>query len=262
MTIEQYIRRELEAFPCRSALLMAEIDSAEILHSIRAEERIVSASTIKVPILLAALDLVDRGVLRLDQRVVIPEQCICADTEVFEAGNRSPQGYPLREILYWMIVSSDNTATNAVIDLLGYEAVNAYCAGLGLADTVLERKMLDWDAVAAGRNNYTSARDQYQIYRLLAQDRILSRTTRAVALDILCRQRCTDGLLRYIPDRITVAHKSGGLDYLNHDAGLFLLERCRYFLGIFTWDGPSPEGDSRQKQLIGRLSKAIYEEYR
>lgn len=53
-------------------------------------------------------------------------------------------------------------------------------------------------------------------------------------------------------------HKPGKLGYLNHDAGIFLLERHPYFLGIFIWDGPSPEGNSRQKQLIGQLSRMVY----
>ena len=81
-------------------------------------------------------------------------------------------------------------------------------------------------------------------------------------MDFLRRQRHMDGLMRYIPDNIAVAHKGGCLDYLDHDAGLFLLPRRPYFLGIFTWEGPSVEGDPRQRQLIGRLSKAVYQTYR
>ena len=259
--LNDYIRQELDAFPCQSALLMADAETGEVLHDVRSHTRVVSASTIKVAILYTALELCGQGKLALDQRVVIPEDQICDDTEVFEPGNRCAEGYRLWELLYWMIVESDNTATNAVIELVGYDAVNAWSAAHGLPDTILQRKMLDWDAIAAGRNNYTSPADQCRLYRLLYKKEILTEELRAVALDFLSRQRYLDCLLRYIPDPITVAHKGGGLDYLNHDAGLFLLNENPYFLGIFTWDGPSPEGDSRQKQLIGRLSKAIYETY-
>lgn len=258
--LDRFLRQELDTFPCRSALLVADAGTGEVLHAVNAHTRFVSASTIKTAVLFAALELCDRGELALTQLIPIPEDRICEDTEVFEPGNRRDEGYSLWALLYWMIVSSDNTATNAVIRLLGYDTVNHWCAAHGLTDTILEREMLDWDAIAAGRNNYTSAADQCALYRMLWNKTILTENSRAVALDLLCRQRSMDSLLRYIPQAVTVAHKPGGLDYLNHDAGLFLTERP-YFLGIFTWDGPSPEGDSRQKQLIGRLSKAVYETY-
>lgn len=257
--LEAYIKRELDAFPAKSALLMADAESGEVLHAVNAHTRVVSASTIKVAILFTALELCDEGKLSLEQPVPLPAERICADTEVFEPGNRGVS-CSLWELLYWMTVQSDNTATNAVIRLLGYDAVNHWCAAHGLTDTILEREMLDWDAIAAGRNNYTSAADQCALYRMLWKGGILTEASRAVAMDFLCRQRSADGLLRYIPQPVTVAHKPGGLDYLNHDAGLFLTKRP-YFLGIFIWDGPSPEGDSRQKQLIGRLSKAVYQTY-
>ena len=259
--LNDYIRRQLADFPCKSALLMADAETGEVLHEVNGHTRVVSASTVKVAVLYTALELCRQGKLTLDQLVAIPESEICDDTEVFEPGNRCDAGYRLWELLYWMIVESDNTATNAVITLLGYDAVNAWCAAHHLPDTILQRKMLDWDAIAAGRNNYTSPADQCRLYLLLYKKEILNDELRAVALDFLCRQRCLDGLLRYIPDPITLACKGGGLDYLNHDAGLFLLPDRPYFLGVFTWDGPCLEGDSRQKQLIGRISKAVYDTY-
>lgn len=260
--LETYLRGELDAFPGRAALLMAEAESGRVLHAADPDVQVVSASTIKVPILCAALELCRRGELSLSQLVPIPEDRICPDTSVFEEGNRQEAGYPLWELLYWMIVLSDNTATNAVIHLLGYDVVNGWCRAHGLERTRLEREMLDWDAIAAGRNNYTSPADQCRVYRLLYRGEVLTPELRETAMDFLRRQRHMDGLMRYIPDNITVAHKGGCLDYLDHDAGLFLLPRRPYFLGIFTWEGPSVEGDPRQRQLIGRLSKAVYQTYR
>ena len=144
--LETYLRGELDAFPGRAALLMAEAESGRVLHAADPDVQVVSASTIKVPILCAALELCRRGELSLSQLVPIPEDRICPDTSVFEEGNRQEAGYPLWELLYWMIVLSDNTATNAVIRLLGYDVVNGWCRAHGLERTRLEREMLDWDA--------------------------------------------------------------------------------------------------------------------
>ena len=258
--LDRYLEAEIEAFPCKTSLLVADLETGTVRHAHDPEVRVVSASTIKVPILLTALEQVRLGRLDLAQMVPVPPDQVLEDTQVFERGVAE---YALWEILYWMIVESDNTATNVVLGLLGCDAVNAYAQGvLGLRDTVCRRKMLDWAAIQAGRNNYTSAADQCRMYRQLCRGELLTPALTETAMDLLRRQRCMDAILRYIPDKVDFAHKTGGLDYLEHDAGVFFQGGHSYFMGIFTWDGPSPEGDPRQKQFIGRLAKAIYEAYR
>lgn len=258
--LDIWLSAEIGAFPCKTALLMTDLDSGAVCHSIHAKEQVVSASTIKVPILLYALEQVRKGRLSLDQQIPVPAAEILEDTEVFE---RDVAAYTLWELLYWMIVESDNTATNVLIGLLGYDGMNEYIHDtLGMHETDCQRRMLDWAAIRAGRNNYTSAADQERMYRQLYRGAVLTEGLRAVAMDFLSRQRCMDLFLRYIPDPITVAHKTGGLDYVAHDAGIFLLPQRRFYLGIFTWDGPSPETDKRQRMFIGHLAKKIYDAYR
>ncbi|NCB63629.1 MAG: serine hydrolase [Clostridia bacterium] len=258
--LDAYLTSEIAAFPCKTTLLMTDMKTGETLHAVEPETQCVSASTIKVPILLCALEEVRQGRRSLTDMLNLPTDQILPDTQVFE---RNLPAYSLWELLYWMIVESDNTATNRMIELLGYDAVNSYTNRiLGLKNTQCNRKMLDWDAIRAGRNNYTSAADQGRMYALLYRGEILDAEQREVALDMLRRQRSMDSFLRYIPDAVTLAHKTGGLDYLDHDAGIFYLPSRDYYLGIFTWDGPSPEGDTRQKQFIGRLSKAVYDTYK
>ena len=116
-----------------------------------------------------------------------------------------------------------------------------------------------WTAVREGRNNYTSALDQFRLYGMLYRGEILNEELRAVAADFLSRVRSFDELQRYIPDAVTVWHKPGGLDHLTHDAGVFFLEGRPYFLGVFTWDGPSMDGQPEQARLIGRVSRLVYD---
>lgn len=256
--LEHFLQQTMDAFPAKSALYAVDLTSGQPIAAIRQETKVVSASTIKVMILCCALQDVMEGRLCLEQMIPISAADFCADTQVFEPNYRQ-DGCTLWELLYWMIVSSDNTATNAVISLLGYDHINRYCAELGLPQSSVQRKMLDFEAIEAGRNNYTSPADQYRIYELLYHGKILNEPLRAVAMDFLCRSRSFDGLQRYIPDPVPVLHKPGGLDHLNHDAGIFLLEGRPYFLGIFTWDGPALDGEPQQLRLIGQLSRAVYD---
>lgn len=248
----------MDAFPAKSALYCVDLTTGSPIAAVRENTRVVSASTIKVPILCCALQDVMDGKLSLEQMLPISPENFCDDTEVFEPGYRR-DGATLWEMLYWMIVSSDNTATNTVISLLGYDHVNRYCEAIGLSQTSLQRKMLDFQAIAEGRNNYTSPSDLYRVFSLLYRGEILNQPLRDVAFDFLSRCRSTDALQRYIPDPVTVLHKPGGLDHLNHDAGIFLLKDRPYYLGIFTWDGPALDGQPQQNRLIGQLSRMVYD---
>ncbi len=259
--LKDYAEREIKNIDANVSLLVYDFTHGEALLSIDAERKLVSASTIKTPIMLAALDRVQKGTLKIDQMLpVLPEE-ILDDTEVFDHGE--PE-YPLEELLTWMIINSDNTATNVLIEFLGMDEVNAYCGTLGLKSTVLERKMLDWGAIRAGRNNYTSADDQLAIFSKLYHESILTPELCAIALRILKQQRDFNSAFRYIADtNLTAAHKTGGLDYLNHDAGIFYLPDRDYYFGCFVTDAMGKtEENPISKKLIGRLSKAVYEFYK
>lgn len=256
--MSNWLNQTMDAFPAKSALYWVDLTTGKPLAAIRENTKVVSASTIKLPVLCCALQGVLDGEYDLQQFVPISASDFCDDTHVFEPEYRQ-DGATLWEMLYWMIVSSDNTATNAVLSLLTFDRINAYCASLGLQQTSAHRKMLDFEAVKAGRNNYTSPADQYRVYKLLYDGAILTPELREVAFDFLSRVRHLDGLQRYLPQKVTVLHKPGGLDHLNHDAGIFLVEGKPYYLGVFTWDGPALDGDPDQVRLIGKLSRAIYD---
>ena len=257
-TLTQRLEAVMDAFPAQSALYCVDLTTGKPIAAIREDSQVVSASTIKVALLCCALQDVMEGKLSLQQFVPICHGDYCDDTEVFEPTYRQ-DGASLWEMLYWMIVSSDNTATNGVISLLGYDHVGDYCRKMGFHQTCLQRKMLDFRAIEEGRNNYTSPIDLYRMFSMLYHGEILNQPLREVALDFLSRCRHTDALQRYIPDPVVVAHKPGGLDHLNHDAGIFLLEDRPFYLGIFTWDGPALDGEPQQNRLIGKLSRMVYD---
>lgn len=248
-----WLEKEIAAFPCKTSLLMMDLLRGVELVNLNGDVQVTSASTIKVPILMTALDLASQNKLSLDQMVPIGSPF--EDTRVFEPENYKPE-YTLMELLEWMIVNSDNTATNAVIDLIGMDAVNEFVKRIGATQTVLQRKMLDFEAQRAGRDNLTSARDQFMFYSLFAwcakRDALWHE-----GIEMLYRQR-SGAFMRYLCGPLSVAHKPGGLDHVDHDAGLFMDNEAPFYLGIFTWDGPSMDGEPEQQRFIAKLTKKIY----
>ncbi|QAT48331.1 serine hydrolase [Caproiciproducens sp. NJN-50] len=259
--LNQFCKREIGRSGARVSLLVHDLTEGRDLISIEAGHRVVSASTIKTAIMLAAFRLVLDGKLSLSQTVRVPEEEVLDDTLVFDAGMRECS---LEEMITWMIVNSDNTATNVLIDVVGMEAVNGFCASLGLKSTGLQRKMLDGAAVRSGRNNYTSAADQLLIYSALFRESILTPGLCGLAKSILLRQRDCTMALRYLcgGESVSFAHKTGGLDFLRHDAGIFDLPGQAYYFGCFV-TGCMEESDENPvaERLIGTLSKAVYESF-
>nr|AXS01304.1 Beta-lactamase [uncultured bacterium] len=242
----EQIERAIADTKGKISVLWQEIGAAMPMFAYNDSRRVSAASTIKVAIMAALLEDIRAGKRTPGDLLFVPQAGILDDTEVFDTGERDAS---LFELMTWMIVSSDNTATNVLIEAAGMDAVNAYCAGIGLKDTVLGRRMLDFDARGRGLDNHTSARDQYILYNKLCRGEILDERLCADALGILRKQRSGDILRRYIWEDVAVAHKTGGLDHLCHDAGVFFLPQktvatgaaatgaAAYFLGVFL-EGP------------------------
>ena len=159
--LDRYLAEEAEAFPGKCSYVVADSLEGEPLHARLGDAPVPSASTIKTPILVTALEMVRRGELALDEMLEVPREAILSDTRVFDRG---VQRYTLEELLYWMITVSDNTATNVLLDAVGPDNVTSFCAGLGLQNTLCRRKMLDFEAARAGRDNVTTALDQRRLY--------------------------------------------------------------------------------------------------
>ncbi|QHQ61344.1 serine hydrolase [Anaerocolumna sedimenticola] len=256
IALQKAVEEEIKEAQAKISLYIKNLKTGEVLFQHKEDLSVVSASIIKVPIMVAALEEIQKGVLSKDTLVTVPKSTILEDSEVFEYGERQ---YTLDELLVWMIINSDNTATNSLIDLLTMDKINQTCRQLNLKVTKLERKMLDFDAVKLGYNNYTSAMDMCLIYKALYDKSILTSDLCDYAVSILLRQRHKQNSMRYITDEVKIAHKTGSLDFLNHDAGIFYLKENDYYFGAFVWDAPD---DVYGMKWIGRVSKMVYEYYR
>lgn len=216
------------------------------------DTRRVAASIIKLPILACALETVAAGELSLDEQITVTEQDI-----VGGSGNIQARGagvsYSVDELLRAMIAQSDNVAANLVISRLGMDTVNETCAALGLTQTVLARLMMDTDAQAQGRENYTSARDATTVLERLAAGTIATPELCERARGYLLAQEDVRGIVEGVPGDVSVAHKTGSLANAQHDAAIVYAERP-YVLAILTQDLEREQALALERDI----SSAIY----
>lgn len=190
-------------------------DDRALLHE---RDQLPAGSLIKVPIMATLLDLCDRGRLRLDERVAIPPLRV--------GGSGVLQALPsigmmtLAELMTLMIIVSDNVATNVILDVVGMSNVDAYCEKLGLEHTRMRRTMMDVLREQRGITNTTSALDQCVLLEALARGLFRSTELNALAIHTLGAQQLNCGLSERLGSDVRVAHKTGVLREVCHDAGI------------------------------------------
>lgn len=235
------------------SILIKDLSSENEIYNLNSTEKLVSASTIKVPIMLAIFEEVKSGKVNLNDTILVTKNDILDDTEIFENGEKY---YSINELINWMIIESDNTATNVLLKHFGMENINNYIVNvLKVKSTYLQRFMLDTNAIENGLNNYMSQKDMLEIFTLLFNKEILNVELCDIAINILYNQRCQDQIMRYIFEPVKFAHKTGSLDYLNHDVGVMNINNKIVYIGISIYNSNNKKGN---KKLIGNIGKKIY----
>ena len=229
--LNDLIRQLEEKHGCTVGCAIWDARSNETLAGWRETLVFKSASLIKTPIMLCALEEAEKGALSLEEKIpVSPRCCVGDEAPVIRDG----MNVPLSVLLEYMITESNNSATNVLIDLLGMEKINAFSRRIGLGDTALRRHMLDFDAAHAGRENHTSAADMLRLYTLLHKGEALTPFMCDTALPILLRQKDKE-LLMFADPAQKAAHKTGGLSDIAHDAGILYGEnRTLVFAALAT----------------------------
>lgn len=236
-----------------------------------------AASLIKLPILLCAFTEVARANLSLDQRLELKADELAGGAGLLQA--LQPGLTPtVLDLLTLMIIVSDNTATNMMIDMLGIDKINSYIQSLGMSQTKLVGKLQLPEsqrnaAQRSGEVNRTCAADVLGLLVQLEERDLLSDELTLLALDILKKQQFTEALARYLPtdaeldpDYVQVASKSGSLRGLWHDAGIvYDREGTALYALVIMTDGAADQSYSWEQEgmmLIARVSKTIFDTVR
>lgn len=216
MTLQSALLHTQEETGCNAFFAVQDLTSGEVLAVHREDTPVPSASLIKLSLLLCALEAVQKGELSFDRQIPICEQQHTGDSRTIAQGVSCA---PLSFLIETMIVDSDNTAANVLIDFLGMERVNALCKTCGMLGTCLRRHMLDFEAAARGEENNTTARDILRFFSLLQEDAVLTPALCETARRILLAQR-DKAYLMYAMPKQRAAHKTGELPGIRHDAGI------------------------------------------
>jgi beta-lactamase class A len=198
--------------------LVKNLRTKEILFSHNAKMIFPSASIIKVPILMALMREAEAGRLNLGEALPVSEENLVEDSLVHAM--TEGLALPWRDHALFMIALSDNTSTNHIISRLGFESVNAAIGEMGMASTVLGRKMLDFEAKSRGKDNFTCCNDMLILFEHIHENPDKYKEV----LKILKNQIHNNLLSGLVdPDTFEFAHKTGALPHTLLDTGIMYL---------------------------------------
>jgi beta-lactamase class A len=214
-----------------------------------------AASTIKIPVLIALFQQIDRGKIKLDEELILQKSMLAAGSGSL-AKNPIGSKFSVQEVATKMITVSDNTAANLLIDRLGgNDQLNLQFRSWGLTQTTLRSPLPDFEGT-----NVTSSQELGTLLAGLKTDsKILSASSQQAVLEILRQTKRNTMLPAGIDDdQAKIAHKTGEISALIADAGIIELANGQSYVVVAMVQRPSD--DQRAEVLIKQLSQAVYQD--
>jgi beta-lactamase class A len=282
--LQRLLDAELARFPGKAGVWVKHLTLGDEA-GVRADETFNSASVIKIPVLVLAIQMADKGQLSLAQRITITAADVRGGTGIFRYHDPGLQP-TLRDVLLQMVITSDNTATDIAIGRVGgadrvngWLVANGYGGALRLNMTTAEL-FAKYGALPQGanRNEKTNADRAYWLGEMTprATGRILESiqrcndgSTPAPAPPLASKEACADMIrmlrgqqagARRLPHflNVAVAHKTGDFPpVLANDVGIIFARSGPIVVSFFAnaIEGPFSEAEDR----IGRIAQLIVE---
>ena len=218
ISILESIRQEMSAMPGHLGFYYKNLVTG-FEYGIGEEEIYGAASVIKFPLFLHILAECHRGNLSLDDRIVTEDSDkvpSCGALNMFTGSIETD----IRTVCRLMICLSDNTATNRLIRLCGFEAIEQGFAEMGLEKTRIRRKLFDSSAAAAGKQNSISPKELGLLLERLYRGEFINQEISDYAIEVLTEQQIGHKLAGKLGENVKIAHKTGEDDYLSNDIGI------------------------------------------
>lgn len=213
------------------------------------------ASSIKIPILVELFRQAQSGQIKLEERVDVKKTNMAAGSGVLLRFSDGGSALCWRDIAVLMIVLSDNTATNLLIERLGMNNINEMLRRLGLTQTKLQRIMLDQEAQRIGRENLSTPREMILLLEMLDAGKLLDPKNSQAVLEILKYPKET-ALRAGVAANVPVANKPGGVAGVACDSGIVYLSGRPYLISVMTTY--NKEADAAREAITG-VSRRVFD---
>jgi beta-lactamase class A len=263
--LDQRIQAGIGSFPGQVSIYAKNLESGAS-YSLRGDDPVSTASTIKLPIMVELFSEAGEGKLDWNQKLELTDAVKVPGSGIlneFSPGDT----FAIRDLMHVMIVMSDNTATNMILDRIGGDAVNHRMAQLGLKQTAVMREIMrakniteegrkpDSERWGLGRS---SPHDMVMLIEKMYRGQLVNKEASDEMLTVLKRQRDLQGVGRDTPDTV-VASKSGALDHLRSEVALVYSQHGPIAMAITVTGIPKVDYgvDNAGNLLIAHLGEIV-----
>ncbi|NND72251.1 MAG: serine hydrolase [Rhodothermales bacterium] len=243
--------------------------TADFAFDINGEQEFHAASTMKVPVMMELYREVAAGALSLDDSLLVKNEFwSIVDGSLFRIEDDSDDVIysrlgtmmSLRDLNHSMITVSSNLATNLLIDHLGAENVQAYADALGVKKMKILRGVEDLKAYELGLSNTTTSNDLALLLLVILESSESDDAYAANMVETLLDQKFNDLIPSGLPARYSIAHKTGWITGIRHDAAIvYPPDEEPYILVVLT---EGFEDQERVEKAIGDIARLVNESIR
>ena len=262
--LDARVRAEVSQFKGKVSLFAKNLDTG-VIYELGGDDRVPTASTIKIAIMVEAFARVSEGKAKwTDELVLTKEKKVGGSGILAEFGDGLHLTF--RDAVTLMMIMSDNTATNLVIDVLNADAVNARMELLGFKETRLMRRVFGGGESLEGKKEEnkrfglgrTTPREMVMLLEKLERGEVVSAAASKEMLELMKREQGTNGLWRE-QWRVPKATKSGALDALRSNLGIIYDPRGRIAIAVTCNEMPEPNWtvDNPALLLMSHLSEIL-----
>jgi len=218
------------------------------------------ASSIKLTILLELLRQAQEGKTSLEEKHLLRRSEMTeGDTEpILTMLGDGTVSMSLRDLATFMVVLSDNTATNILIDRLGMENINAGAARLGLGETKLRRRMIDLEAAKRGGENVSTPREMVTLLEKIRGGQALDAAHAKEYWRLLSLPKDSE-FHKALPENAAIADKPGALEGVRCDTGLIEIPGHPLAISVNTTYLANDEEGERAVEEIARLAYGYFD---
>ncbi|NNE70703.1 MAG: serine hydrolase [Rhodothermales bacterium] len=247
--IDAILAQEAEA----TVAVAVRVPNRGLVYDRNADRVYHAASTMKIPVMIEVFRQADEGTFSLDDSLLVENRFrSIVDGSEYAIGDDSDDDIyqrlggrmAIRDLVESMITVSSNLATNLLIDFVGAEAVQQTSESLGTTKMLTLRGVEDLKAFEQGLSNRTTATDLAMLLTALLQGDAVNQSADMAMLDVLARQRFNEMIPAGLPEGTRIAHKTGQITAIHHDAAAVLPETGDPYVLVILIEGLADDTES------------------
>lgn len=262
--LDDQVKSKIASFKGKASLFAKNLDTGET-YGVNPDERVRTASTIKIAVMIEAFARVEEGHARWTDELILTKEKKVSGSGILQELSDGLH-LTLRDGVNLMMLLSDNTATNLVLDVLTTDAVNVRMESLGFKQIKILRKIGSGGDSVAGKDpdnkrfglGFATPREMVLVMEKLDRGEIVSKAASKEMIDLMKREQARYAIGRDLWD-LPMASKYGALDHLRSAIGIIYTKKGKIAMAISCDDVPDINWslDNPAYLLMSQLSEIL-----